>query len=234
VPRVPSAASAEHKRPPINSSNSESTSHSRVPAQRVVVLALVVLALAATAGLVFIRFTGPFTQEPLPTFWPAPTYQLVDQQGRAFGSSDVAGRVAVYSFVYTNCPDTCPLLTATMAGVQERLRAHGLLGSRVQLVSITVDPDRDTPQVLAEYAARFRADPDAWRFLSGERAEVFEVLAGFRLNTVEVAQAFAGADVIPHSNRFAIADARGQVRANLQGEQVAPDDVVSTIRRLLS
>jgi protein SCO1/2 len=121
-----------------------------------------------------------------------------------------------------------------MAGVQEQLRAQGLLGSKVQMVSITVDPDRDTPQVLAEYAARFRADPDAWRFLSGEREELFGVLAGFRLNTVEVARAFAGADVIPHSNRFAIADARGHVRANLQGDQVVPDDVVRTIRRLLA
>jgi len=175
----------------------------------------------------------PFAEEPLPEFWPVPPYQLTDQHGRAFGSTDVAGRVGVYSFVYTNCPDTCPLLTATMAGVQERLRAEDLLGWKVQMVSVTVDPDRDTPDVLAAYAARFHADPDAWRFLSGQREAVFDVLAGFKLNTLEVARAFAGADVIPHSNRFAVADGRGEVRANLQGDQVSPDDVVRTVKRVL-
>ncbi len=73
----------------------------------------------------------------------------------------MAGRVGVYSFVYTHCQDTCRLLTATMAGVQQRLRAQGLLGSKVQMVSVTVDPDRDTPGVLAEYASRFHADAGA-------------------------------------------------------------------------
>jgi protein SCO1/2 len=232
VPRLPSAAPADNEPALNNLSDSATIVRPRSIAARVVTVALVAVALAL--GLVLVVLARPFAEEPLPTFWPVPTYQLVDQQGRPFSSNDVAGRVAVYSFVYTNCPDTCPLLTATMASVQEQLRAQGLLGSKVQMVSITVDPDRDTPQVLAEYAARFRADLDAWRFLSGDREAVFEMLAGFRLNTVEVARSFAGADVIPHSNRFAIADARGDVRANLLGDQVAPDDVVRTIRRLLS
>ncbi len=166
-------------------------------------------------------------------FWLVPAYRLIDQQDRPFGSADMAGRVGVYSFVYTHCQDTCRLLTATMAGVQQRLRAQGLLGSKVQMVSVTVDPDRDTPGVLAEYASRFHADAGAWRFLSGERDAVFEVLVGFKLNTLEVARAYAGGDVIPHSNRFAVADTRGEVRAKLQGDQLSPDDVVATIRQVL-
>lgn len=196
-------------------------------------MAIAVCLLLVAAGLAIWAFVRPFAEEPLPIFWPVPAYQLIDQQGRPFGSTDMAGRAALYSFVYTNCPDTCPLLTATMANVQERLRAEGLLGSKVQMVSVTVDPDRDTPEVLAAYAARFHADPDAWRFLSGEREAVFDVLAGFKLNTLGVARAFAGADVIPHSNRFAVADARGMVRANLQGDQVSPDEVVATVKRAL-
>ena len=172
-------------------------------------------------------------EEPLPRLWPSPTFVLVDQQGRSFGSADLAGRAAVLSFIYTHCTDTCPLLTATMAQVQDRLRAEGLLGSKVQLVSVTVDPRRDTPEVLAEYAARFKADPDAWRFLSGEPETIYAVLATFKLNTVEVARASEGADVIPHSNRFVVVDPDGQVRAALPGEEVTPDGIVSTVRRVL-
>jgi protein SCO1/2 len=176
---------------------------------------------------------GCQAEEPLPDFWPAPAFELTDQQGRSFGSTDLAGRAAVFSFVYTNCPDTCPLLTATMARVQEKLRTEGLLGSKVQMVSVTVDPDRDTPAVLAEYAGRYHADPDAWRFLSGDREVVYEVLAGFKLNTVEVARASAGADVIPHSNRFVVVDPTGRVRAQLRGEEVSPEEVLRTLKRVL-
>ena len=127
---------------------------------------------------------------------------LLDQQGRSFGSADRAGRAVRLSFVYAHCTDTCPLPTAIMSQVQDRLRAEGLLGTRVQLASVTVDPRRDTPPVLAEYAGRFKADPDAWRFLSGEPDAIYAVLAGFKLNTVEVARASEGADVIPHSDRI--------------------------------
>ena len=120
-----------------------------------------------------------------------------------------------------------------MAKVQESLRRDGLLGSKVQLVSVTVDPDRDTAPVLAAYADRFHADPEAWRFLTGDREAVIKVLVGFKLNPVEVARAFAGADVIPHSSRFAVADPSGQVRANLQGDEVSAEDVVRTVRQVL-
>jgi protein SCO1/2 len=171
--------------------------------------------------------------EPLERLWAAPTFNLTDQQNRPFGSVDLAGRAAVFTFIYTHCTDTCPLLTAGMAQVQDRLRADGLLGPKVQLVSVTVDPRRDTPEVLAEYAARFRADPDAWRFLTGEPGAVYGVLAGFMLNTVEVARAFEGADVIPHSSRVLITDREGEVRAALPGEDISPDEVVRTVKRVL-
>lgn len=158
-------------------------------------------------------------QEPLPRLWPVPAFTLTDQQGRPFGSADLQGRAAVASFIYTHCPDSCPLLTARMAQVQRTLQAEQLLGTKVQLLSVTVDPARDTPAVLAEYAARFRADPEAWRFLTSSTPDdVYAVLEGFKLNTREVARASAGADVVPHSNRFAVIDPRGSVRATLRGD----------------
>ena len=188
---------------------------------------------AALAAALFVVGVACQREEPLQRLWPAPAFALVDHQGRAFGSAELSGRAAVFSFVYTHCTDTCPLLTATMAQVQDRLRSEGLLGSKVQLVSVTVDPRRDTPEVLAEYASRFRADGDAWRFLTGEPEAVYTLLAGFKLNTVEVARAFEGAEVVPHSDRLLVVDPDGQARSALPGEQVLPDQVVRTVRKVL-
>lgn len=171
--------------------------------------------------------------EPLPVLWTSPAFTLVDQQGRAFGAPDLAGRAAILSFVYTSCTDTCPLLTATVAQSQQKLRSEGLLGSRVQLVSITVDPDRDTPAVLAEYGRRFHADPEAWRFLSGEREAIFEVLEGFKLTTRASARAAAGQEIIAHSNRFVVLDPRGRVRALLPGEETSAEELVQSVKRAL-
>lgn len=82
-----------------------------------------VVALSAVLVLVMELAFGPqvarLRDEPLPDFWPAPRFQLIDQQGRSFGSDELAGRAALFSFIYTNCTDTCPLLTAIMAQSRE-------------------------------------------------------------------------------------------------------------------
>src|SRR5712691_6935337 len=191
------------------------------------------LVAATVLSVAAANHVGPWTEEPLPVFWPVPGFALTDQMGRPFGSGDLSGHAALLSFIYTNCPDTCPLLTANMAQVQNKLRAQGLLGSRVQLVSITVDPRRDTPDVLAEYAGRYHAAPDAWRFLSGEPEAIYEVLWGFKLNTVEVARAFEGADVVPHSTRLVVVDPAGQVRAQPAGDETSAAEIVRTLKRVL-
>jgi len=191
------------------------------------------LVTAVVFGMAIALHLGPWVQEPLPVFWSVPNFTLTDQQGRQFGSANLAGKAALLSFVYTNCPDTCPLLTANMAQVQQRLRTQGLLGTKVQLVSITVDPRRDSPDVLAEYAGRYQADPDAWRFLSGPPEDIYQVLWGFKLNTVEVARAFEGADVVPHSSRLVVVDPSGQVRAQPAGDETSADEIVSILKRVL-
>jgi protein SCO1/2 len=173
-------------------------------------------------------------EEPLPELWPMPSFTLTDQQGHPFPSSDLAGRATLLNFVYTHCPDICPTLSATMAAAQEQLRAEGLLGTRVELVSISVDPDRDTPAVLAEYAARFRADPDHWRFLTGEREAVYDVLVGFKIGSRELARAYAGQAVIPHSSRFIVVDPSGTVRATLAGDETSAEELVRTVKRTLA
>ena len=80
-------------------------------------------------------------EPPLPSLGPAPDFALTDQDGAAFGSADLGRRVTLANFVYTSCTDTCPLLSATMGQVQEQLKADGLLGNKVMLLSFSLDPD---------------------------------------------------------------------------------------------
>jgi cytochrome oxidase Cu insertion factor (SCO1/SenC/PrrC family) len=118
-------------------------------------------------------FTASYTPPPagtyeLPALRQVPAFTLVDSEGRRVSTSALArGRLSVVSFIYTSCSDRfgCPLASATMRELQERLREADLL-ARVTLLSITVDPARDRPARLAHYARAFGADPAVWHFLT--------------------------------------------------------------------
>jgi protein SCO1/2 len=121
--------------------------------------------------------------------------------------SDFRERVVLLAFVYTACADTCPLLTQRMAVLQQRLRAARLLTSRVVLATVTVDPERDRPEVLARYARGFGADPDGWRFLR-ERPERLAPVPGA---WDEWTRRHPNGD-IDHPARLHLVDPRGRVR----------------------
>ena len=108
-----------------------------------------------------------------------PAFTLTDQRGQPFGSRELAGKIWVADFMFTSCQGVCPLLSQRMAEVGKRAR-H--LGPDFHLVSISVDPERDTPQRLAEYAARYGANPISWSFLTGsEQALQATVVEGFKV-----------------------------------------------------
>ncbi|TIN07360.1 MAG: SCO family protein, partial [Mesorhizobium sp.] len=111
--------------------------------------------------------------ERLPTIGQAPDFTLVSQDGVRVSLHDFRGKVVAVSFIYTYCTDVCPMLTAHMASVQEKLGSA--FGPKIAFVSITVDPERDTPDVLKEYAQSFGADLKGWSFLTGDPAVVHEV-----------------------------------------------------------
>ena len=108
-----------------------------------------------------------------------PAFALTDQRGQPFGTRELAGRVWVADFIFTSCQEACPLLSQKMAEVGRRARK---LGPDFHLVSISVDPARDTPAKLAEYGARYGANPIAWSFLTGP-VDAIEaaVVGGFKV-----------------------------------------------------
>lgn len=148
--------------------------------------------------------------DKLPVWGELPSFALVDQNAQAFGSADLEGVVWVADFVFTSCPSRCPLLTRAMSRIQTEIRTQGW--DDVRLVSISVDPDTDTPQVLAEYAKKHGADPELWHFLTGPREQVWNLsVEGFKLPVAEAAEPGIGGPIL-HSNKFVLADRRGQIR----------------------
>jgi len=162
------------------------------------------------AALLLVLAAG-CAREELPVLGTLPAFTLVDQQGKPFGSDALRGTVWVADFVFTRCPDVCPALTARMRSLQDRLPAGE---DGVRLVSISVDPEHDTPAKLAAYAQRFGAGR-GWVFLTGRRDDVAALLRdGFK-----VAWADGGppSSPITHSDRFVLVDRDLRIRGYFHG-----------------
>jgi protein SCO1 len=156
-------------------------------------------------------------EQPLPKIAPAPEFTLTSQDGTPVSLADLRGKVVAVTFIYTLCTDTCPVLTPMMSFVQDRLGPD--FGTKVAFVSITVDPERDTPAVLKEYARAFGADLGGWAFLTGAPQTIREVT---RRYGVFAAQA-ANGDV-DHSFLTSIVDPRGILRVQYLGARFDPED----------
>ncbi|MBI2940241.1 MAG: SCO family protein [Chloroflexi bacterium] len=217
---------------------------SRQPGVRITLFAIGLgVWLLAMAG---VRVLSWGEARSLEVYGEAPAFALTDHLERPVRSDEFRGKVVVANFVYTNCADVCPLLSFRMQALQERLRQERLLGSQVQLLSFTVDPARDTPPVLRDYAARYQADPAVWRFLTGPEDELVPLIVqGFHLGVEALppreatpggheagGAAHQPAEVM-HSNRFLLIDRQWRVRAYYDGRALDAEQVVGDIRQLL-
>ncbi len=163
----------------------------------------------------------------LPKLFPVPNAPLVNENGQRVMLDANKGYVTVYDFIFTNCGGTCPMMTQSM----RRLTPKVPKGAPVRFVSISVDPTRDTPPVLRDYATRYRND-DRWTFLTGERKTIVDLsVSGFKLAAGDPGP---GGDPLLHSSKFVIADKSGTVREYYGGtDGDAPEHVAATIRDLL-
>ncbi len=145
----------------------------------------------------------------LPVLGIIPEFRMQDQNGAVFDSTTLRGKVWVASFIFTTCMSACPEMTKQMRLLQERLSAESGLPEEVRLVSFSVDPARDTPEVLSAFASEYRADAKRWHFLTG-KAEDTAALSqqGFLLS----ASAAVAGGIPTHSNRFCLVDAQGRLR----------------------
>ncbi len=156
---------------------------------------------------------------------PAPAFRLTDQAGRPVALADLAGRVVLLDFVYTRCPGPCPILTGRHADVQRALPTE--LRAKTWFVSISLDPEHDTPERLREYASARGADLTSWSFLTGSPAEVDAVLASYG-----VGKSRAAGDEIEHFVVTFLIDAEGRIASRFVGTEDAPAELVRAIERL--
>ena len=172
---------------------------------------------------------GPPAGSRLAVIREAPDFALTDQDGKPVRRSDLQGKVLLVSFVFTTCSGSCPGTSARMATAALQMEKQGLFkNGRVRLVSITLDPKRDTPGVLRRYRDVYEVDGAAWDFLTGKPDEVEKVWKAWGM----WARALPGGS-IDHPSRVFLVDARGRIREVYNLEYFKPEWVVEDVRGLL-
>ncbi len=128
-------------------------------------------------------------------------FQLTDQDGEIFSKEDLLGKVWVADFIFTTCAGPCPVMSGQFAELQSRFSN----APDLNLLSISVNPDYDSPEILREYGGRYGANYNKWRFLTGDREAIHELAVdGFKVGSVE--------DPIFHSTRFILLDDKARIR----------------------
>jgi protein SCO1 len=156
--------------------------------------------------------------EGLGRFGTVPDFALTERSGARLTLSDLKGKIWLADFIYTSCKDTCPLESASMAQLQNDLPSDG-----VKLVSFSVDPERDTPAVLARYAETFHADPARWLFLTGNKADVYRLVQdGFHLSALPITEDTEHANgEVYHDAHFVLIDGAAQIRGYYESNDPA-------------
>jgi protein SCO1/2 len=170
-------------------------------------LILILIPIVTLLLLLWLRHieVAALRQRAVSSYGTVPAFQLVNQNGQSFGSAQLTGKIWIADFIYTTCPGPCPMISSRMSELQKPLEK-----SDVHLVSFSVDPEKDTPQVLRGYAEKLQADPARWDFLTGPKSAIYKLSHdGFKLAVSD------GSDEqgIPvHSTRIVLVDRHGQIR----------------------
>lgn len=187
--------------------------------RRAVCATLLVLLVLAT--------TGCRRPLDLPKLFPVPNAGLVDEEGRAVQLDAMKGKVTVYNFIFTSCTGVCPIMTNNMRELTPLVGKD----APVRFVSISVDPARDTPAVLAQYAKKHRNDP-RWTFLTGDRDTIVDLsVKGFKL---AAGDPLPGGEALLHSSKFAVADRTGTIRGYYDAtDGTVPEQVARVVAQLV-
>ena len=162
----------------------------------------------------------------LPRIGPAPELSLTTQDGQRLSLTELRGKVVAVTFIYASCADTCPLLTAKMAGLQAALGAD--FGPKVFFLSITVDPEWDTPAVLQRYAQAHGANLAGWAFLTGTPAEIRQVARRYGIYHRKTARGD-----VDHTFLTSLVDQSGTLRVQYLGMRFNPDELLRDLQTLV-
>jgi protein SCO1/2 len=158
-----------------------------------------------------------------------PAAAFIDQDGRERRLADWRGQTVAVTFIYTRCPlpNFCPLMDRHFAAAQKLLQADPALADRVQLVSVSFDPDYDTPEVLKKHATRVGADPTGWSYVTGTREGIDKFAAAFG---VTIIREDGTIEEIVHNLRTAVIAPDGRLTRVFSGSEWTPDELLAAIR----
>ena len=177
--------------------------------------------LALLAVLFFLRgeIFNREAKPPLPVYGQLKTFHLTDQKGRGVGLESLKGKIWVMDFIFTRCPNQCPAMSFKMSALQ------AALPKRVCFISVSVDPEHDTPAVFENYAKRFKAEEGRWTFLTGERGQINVLLNAAHLGD--------SGEPSMHSLRFILIDKDGAIRGYYNSEEETPiENLKKDVERL--
>ncbi len=175
--------------------------------------------------------TDAWEGSKLAEFEMLPEFELIDCLGQPFRRADMDGKIWVVNFLFTRCPSVCPALSQEMRQLTNLVESEGL-EEEVRFLSITVDPNHDTPEVLAAFAKNYKADHTKWHWVTGESEKIRTLLTqGFH-----VAMGDAEKDEPNHSTRMVVVDSRGVVRSyhDEQSDDKIKRAIVRNIKLLLN
>lgn len=163
------------------------------------------------------------------------SYELVNQKGNEVQFPDAyAGNVMLVGYVYTHCPDICPMITYNMRDIQLELQEE----DEFMLVSLSFDPERDTPEMLHEYAKNYKLNQENWRLLTGSTEEVDAALETLEIKTLKSPTTFTEEGgkryYIDHTDRVTLIDRKGDVRNTYVGSKMNQEQIISDIHKLLT
>jgi protein SCO1/2 len=196
----------------------------------ILILAIAITIIAGYTTLRLHRDRGDFDwsntyANPLARYWPAPDFTLTERNEKPVTLADLKGKVWIADFFYTSCPGPCPMLSSRLSDLQKELAND----ADVRLVSISSDPEKDTPQVLREYASHFGAG-DRWLFLTGSKESIYKLAnEGFKLGLAEDRTA---KEPISHSTKLVLIDRAGIIRGFYDGVGGSITRLLTDIRTL--
>src|SRR5205823_9425224 len=186
---------------------------------KTVLIAIPILTLALLLWLRQLEVTA-LRQRTVSSYGTVPEFLLVNQDGQNFGSAQLRGKIWIADFIYTTCPGPCPMISSRMSELQQPLEK-----TDVHLVSFTVDPTKDTPEVLRAYAEKLHAQHGRWDFLTGPQPIIYELSRdGFKL---AVSDGTGDAGIPVHSTRMILVDRHGDIRGYYDAAE--PDAITKLI-----
>ncbi|HEY4181905.1 MAG TPA: SCO family protein [Kofleriaceae bacterium] len=208
-------------------------SSSGIQGKKLLLAMLGVLVVAVCGGILLPAMACQGKPPNLPVLGTVSKFNLIDERGQKFSEQALVGHPTIVDFIFTRCDMSCPVMTMTMARLQEKLLDRK--ADPIKLLSITVDPEHDDPKALAAYAQKYGALPEKWRFITGPKEQVLSLITNsFWINTLQEGTSAGGAPQIAHQEVFMLVDGDLNIRGIYDARDVQKLDDIQHHARFLA